>query len=93
NLLRDDGVIFISIDDIELDNLKKLCNDVFGEENFIATIIWRKNYSPKSTAQFFSVDHDYILVYAKNATDWVPNLLPRTEKQNEAYANPDNDPL
>ena len=92
NLLREDGVIFISIDDIELDNLKKLCNDVFGEENFIATIIWRKNYAPKSSAQYFSVDHDYILIYAKNAVDWRPNLLPRTDKQNAIYSNPDNDP-
>ncbi|MBE6070200.1 MAG: site-specific DNA-methyltransferase [Clostridium lundense] len=92
NLLRDDGVIFISIDDVELDNLKKLCNEAFGEENFIATVIWRKNYAPKSSAQYFSVDHDYILVYAKSAVDWRPNLLPRTEKQNAVYSNPDNDP-
>ena len=92
NLLRDDGVIFISIDDIELDNLKKLCNEAFGEENFITTIIWRKNYAPKSSAQYFSVDHDYVLVYAKNAEMWRPNLLPRTEKQNSMYTNPDNDP-
>jgi adenine-specific DNA-methyltransferase len=92
NLLRDDGVIFISIDDIELDNLKKLCNEVFGEENFITTIIWRKNYAPKSSAQFFSVDHDYILVYAKSSVEWRPNLLPRTEKQDSMYSNPDNDP-
>lgn len=92
NLLRDDGVIFISIDDNEVDNLKKVCNEVFGEENFITTIIWRKNYAPKSSAQYFSVDHDYILVYTKNATTWRPNLLPRTEKQNSMYSNPDNDP-
>lgn len=92
NLLRDDGVIFISIDDTELDNLKKLCNEVFGEENFVTTIIWRKNYSPKPSAKLFSVDHDYILLYAKNLTNWVPNMLPRTAKQDEAYQNPDNDP-
>ncbi len=92
NLLRDDGVIFISIDDNELKNLTKLCDEVFGEENFITTIIWRKNYAPKSSAQYFSVDHDYILVYAKSAINWHPNLLPRTEKQNSLYSNPDNDP-
>ena len=91
-LLREDGVCFISIDDVELDNLKKICNEAFGEENFIATIIWRKNYAPKSSAQYFSVDHDYILVYAKSAVTWRPNLLPRTDKQNSLYSNPDNDP-
>ena len=92
NILASDGAIFISIDDHEADNLKKICDEVFGADNFIATIIWRKNYAPKSSAQFFSVDHDYILVYTKDSTVWRPNLLPRTDKQNAIYSNPDNDP-
>ena len=92
NLLADDGVIFISIDDNEQDSLKKVANEIFGASSFIATIIWRKNYAPKSSAQFFSVDHDYILVYAKSAVAWRPNLLPRTDKQNSMYSNPDHDP-
>ena len=92
NMLTDDGVIFISIDDNEQDSLKKIANEIFGPGNFIATIIWRKNYAPKSSAQYFSVDHDYILVYTKCSAIWRPNLLPRTEKQNSMYSNPDNDP-
>lgn len=91
-LLDDDGVIFISIDDAEFYNLRSICNEVFGEQNFITTVIWRKNYAPKSTAKHFSEDHDYILVFGKNADNWVPNKMPRTEKQNKAYKNPDNDP-
>lgn len=92
NLLADDGAIFISIDDNEQDNLKKVANEVFGASNFIATIIWRKNYSPKGTAKHFSEDHDYILVFGKNADNWFPHKMPRTEKQNQAYKNPDGDP-
>lgn len=61
NLLNDDGVIFISIDDNEVDSLRKLCAEVFGEQNFIAQIIWQKVYSPKNSAQWFSEDHDYIV--------------------------------
>lgn len=91
-LLADDGAIFISIDDAEICNLRLLCNDIFGENNFIATIIWRKNYAPKGSAMHFSEDHDYILVFGKNADTWIPNKMPRTEKQNKAYKNPDNDP-
>ncbi|MEW5921405.1 MAG: site-specific DNA-methyltransferase [Bacillota bacterium] len=92
NLLREDGVIFISIDDNEVQNLRLIMNEIFGEENFIATIIWQKVFSPKNTARHFSVDHDYILTYARNADTWVPNLLPRTEKMKGRYSNPDNDP-
>ncbi len=92
NLLRDDGVIFISIDDNEVHNLRKICDEVFGEENFIADIIWQKVFSPKNTAQYFSVDHDYILCYARQATVWRPNLLPRSEEADNRYKNPDNDP-
>ncbi|OQW59898.1 MAG: site-specific DNA-methyltransferase [Nitrospira sp. ST-bin4] len=92
NLLREDGVFFISIDDNEADNLKKLCNEIFGEENFLANIIWQKVYAPKSSAKHFSEDHDYILVFARNAEHWRPELLPRTEEQDSVYKNPDGDP-
>jgi adenine-specific DNA-methyltransferase len=91
-LLRDDGVIFISIDDHEVHNLRMLMNEVFGEENFIATIIWQKVFSPKNSARHFSEDHDYIIVYARNAEIWTPQALPRTEEANARYSNPDNDP-
>ena len=90
-LLSEDGAIFISIDDAEFYNLRSICNEVFGDHNFITTIIWRKNFSPKSTAKHFSEDHDYILVFGKNSDSWVPHKMPRTEKQNKAYKNPDND--
>ena len=91
-LLSEDGAIFISIDDAEFYNLRSICNEVFGESNFITTVIWRKNYAPKGTAKHFSEDHDYILVFAKNADIWTPNKMPRTDKQNKAYKNLDNDP-
>lgn len=92
NLLRDDGVIFVSCDDNEIHNLKALMNEVFGEENFVANIIWQKVYAPKNSARHFSEDHDYIVTYARHADTWRPELLPRTEDQDAHYANPDNDP-
>ena len=92
NLLKDDGVIFISIDDNEVDNLRKVCSEVFGDENFVAQIIWQKVFAPKNTARWFSEDHDYILVYAKSAEQWVPQALPQTEEMLARYKNPDNDP-
>lgn len=92
NLLRDDGAIFISIDDQEYDNLRKLCNEVFGEENFLATVIWQKVFSPKNTAAYFSEDHDYIVVYARSKDAWEPSLLPRSDEIKARYTNPDNDP-
>jgi len=67
-------------------------DEIFGEKNFIATILWQKVYSPKNTAKHFSEDHDYILVYAKCAEAWRPNLIPRSEEQDKAYKNRDNDP-
>ena len=91
-LLAEDGAIFISIDDVELPNTRLLMDEVFGSSNFITTIIWHKNYAPKSSAKFFSEDHDYIVCYAKSKTTWFPNLLPRTEEQDKVYKNPDNDP-
>ncbi len=98
-LLRDDGVIFISIDDHEVHNLRMLMNEIFGEENFIASIIWQKKYSPQNDATYFSDMHDYILVYAKKSKEnkndtsgWTRNLLARTEEQTKRYKNIDNDP-
>jgi len=91
-LLRDDGVIFVSIDDHELPNLRCLMNEIFGEENFIATVIWQKVFSPKNSAKYFSEDHDYIILYARNKTTWLPNLMPRTNDADARYSNPDNDP-
>lgn len=91
NLLRRDGTIFVSIDDHEVHNLRLLMDEVFGPENFIASVIWQKVYSPKSSARHFSDDHDYVLVYARDAETWIPGLLPRTEEQDAAYENPDND--
>lgn len=92
NLLCDNGVIFISIDDHEVDNLRKLCDEIFGGENFIAQIIWQKVFSPKNSAKWFSEDHDYLLVYAKKKDSWTPNMLPQTEEMIARYKNPDNDP-
>jgi len=91
NLLRDDGVIFISIDDNEVDNLRKVCSEIFGEDNFVAQIIWQKVYAPKNTADWFSEDHDYLLVYAREKALWRPQKLPRTEEMEARYKNPDND--
>lgn len=93
NLLRDDGVIFISIDDNEVTNLRKVCDEVFGEENFIAQIIWQKRTSPDAR-RVISPGHEYILVYTKNIqnSNQVIKLLPFSEKDKAAYKNPDNDP-
>ena len=92
NLLTDDGVIFISIDDSEQANLKKICDEIFGDRNFVDTLIWKKLYGGKNDAKWFTHYHDYILVYTKNKLSWYPNLLPRSDKQNDRYKNPDNDP-
>lgn len=90
--LREDGVIFVSIDDNEVASLRKVMDEVFGTTNFVATVLWQKVYSPKNSARHFSEDHDYIVVYAARAETWTPRLLPRTDKQNVAYRNPDKDP-
>lgn len=92
NLLRDDGVIFISIDDNEVDNLKKLCNEVFGEENFVAQLIWERAFSPKNDAKYVSTSHDYILMYTKNLENFTIGQLERSEESESRYKNPDNDP-
>ncbi len=91
-LMADAGVIFVSIDDNELHNLREVMNELFGTENFIATIIWQKVFSPKNSARHFSADHDYVVVYAKSADIWTPNLLPRTQEMDARYTNPDQDP-
>lgn len=92
NLLTDDGVIFISIDDNEQENLKKCCDEVFGTQNFVAQLIWERAFSPKNDARFVSNSHDYVLMYAKDITKYVIGRLPRTEEANARYKNPDNDP-
>lgn len=92
NLLTEDGVIFISIDDNEQENLKKCCDEVFGAQNFVAQLIWERAYAPKNDARFISNSHDYVLMYARDITKFVIGRLPRTEEANARYQNPDNDP-
>ncbi len=92
NLLTDDGIIFISIDDNEQENLKKCCSEVFGGQNFVAQLVWERAFSPKNDARFISNSHDYVLMYAKDITRFVIGRLPRTEEANARYSNPDNDP-
>lgn len=91
-LLRDDGAIFISIDDNEVHHLRLIMDELFGEQNFVATIAWQKKFSRQSDAKWFSDTFEYILVYARNKTIWKPNLLPRTEVQDVRYKNLDDDP-
>lgn len=92
DLLKDDGVIFISIDDNEVHNLRKICDEVFGESNFVNEIIWKKRVSPANDSQWYSSDHEYILVYAKNKNNWFPSKTKRTKEHNKYYKNLDNDP-
>jgi adenine-specific DNA-methyltransferase len=92
SLLADEGVLVVSIDDTELPRLRSVLDEIFGEENFIATIIWQKVYSPKNTAKHFSVDHDYLVVYARSAELWEPQALARTAEMEARYRNPDGDP-
>lgn len=90
--LRQDGAIFISLDDNEIHTLRYAMDQIFGPDNFITTVLWQKVYSPKNSARHFSEDHDYVVVYAKKAETWKPNLIPRSEVQDSAYKNRDNDP-
>src|SRR3989338_5544833 len=90
-LLKETGAIFISIDDNEQAPLRMLCDEIFGEQNFVSTIIWQRAYSPKNQSRHISVDHEYILVYAKDIEHLNVQLLPRTDKMNARYKNPDND--
>ena len=92
NLLTDDGVIFISIDDNEQANLKKLCDEIFGEENFVAQIVWERAFAPVNLKKHFSESHDYIVCYSKNINLSINNGLKRNEEADNRYSNPDNDP-
>lgn len=93
NLLdKENGSIWISIDDDECHYLKVLCDEVFGRSNFIANVIWEKKFSPQNDATWLSDSHDHILVYAKNKAIWRPYLLPRTMDTDKRFKNPDNDP-
>jgi len=91
-LLRDDGSIWITIDDNESHYLKVLCDEIFGRMNFVANVVWQKKYSPQNDAKWLSDSHDHILIFAKNKSIWRPNLMVRTEEMDARYKNPDNDP-
>ena len=92
SLLTEDGVIFISIDENEIQNMRKISDEVFGEANFISQLGWQKVYSPKNQARYFSNDYEFVLCYCKNISVFSINMLPRTEAMNARYKNPDNDP-
>ena len=90
NLLNQRGAICISLDDAEIVNFRQMADEIFGEENFLSTIIWEKVHTRKNSAKTFSVSHDYVVVYAKDKEKWDRILLPR--EGSSAYKNPDNDP-
>lgn len=91
NLLRDDGIIFIAIDDNEQSNLRQVCDQIFGEENFVSQIVWQHSVQPKGYTDIFSVHHNFVLAYSKSDKFKI-SPLSRTEKDNKNYSNPDNDP-
>ena len=91
-LLRDDGSLWITIDDNEAHYLKVLCDEVFGRQNFLCTVVWQKKYAPKADSKFLSESHDFVLVIAKDLNRLQLNRLPKTEKQTTRYTNRDNDP-
>ena len=92
NLLRQDGVIFVSIDDNEVHNLRLMMNEIFGEENFVAQLVWERAYAPKNDAKYVSNSHDYVLMYARSINEFTIGRLKRTDEANARYSNPDNDP-
>jgi len=92
DLLADTGSFWMTIDENEVHRARAILDELFGASQFVATVIWHKIYAPKATVQYFSSDHDYLLVYAKDKDSWQPNLLRRTPEQDEAYRNPDQDP-
>lgn len=92
NLLTDDGAIFISIDENEVCNMKKICDEIFGEENLVGEIIWEKKFAPQNDAKYFSLNHEQVLCYAKYKPNFTRNLLPMTQEQIGRYKNIDNDP-
>jgi len=91
-LLSEDGTLWITIDDNECHYLKVMCDEVFGRVNFIANVIWLKKHTRANDARWFSDNHDHILIFAKNKTEWRPRLLPRTPEMDSRFKNPDNDP-
>jgi adenine-specific DNA-methyltransferase len=91
-LLSEDGSLWITVDDNEAHYLKVMCDEMFGRTNFISNVIWQKRFSPNNTSQFISDSHDHILVYSRDKNRWIINSLPREEKHNQSYKNPDNDP-
>lgn len=92
DLLADDGVIFISIDDNELENLKKICEEIFGESNFVANIVWKHTQQSKNDELHFSRQYNHTVVYAKNKSCLHRFYFERTDEDNKNYSNPDNDP-
>ena len=92
NLLSDDGVIFISIDDNEQENLKKICDEILGSSNFVADVIWKRKRGRDNSAKWFSKSHEYLLIYAKKLQEFNTNYLELNEETKAAYKNPDNDP-
>ena len=92
DLLSIDGVIAISIDDHEVENMKKICNEILGEKNFLACVVWERAFSPVNLKKHFSESHDYILFYAKNINETKCNGLQRSSEADDRYSNPDNDP-
>ena len=92
DLLSEDGAVFVSIDDKEQENLKKIGDEIFGETNFIATIVWQHSIQPKGYLGTFSMQHSYVMIWCKNTENFVLGSLERTEEDNKAYSNPDNDP-
>ena len=91
-LLRDDGSVWMTIDDNEAHYLKVLCDELFGRVNFVANVVWQKKFSPQANAIWLSDSHDHVLVFAKDKSQWRPNLLPRSESADSRYLNPDKDP-
>ncbi len=90
-LLAADGTLWIFLDDNEVHYLKVVCDEVFGRQNFVQTVVWQRKASPANDAKWLSNDHDYLLVYAKNKESWRPNRMGRTADQNAYYTNPDGD--
>lgn len=91
DLLADDGLLIASIDDNEVKNTRNICDEIFGESNFVACVVWQKIHSIKNDAKYFSENHEYAVIYAKSIDKIKINLLPRTEEMNNRYKNPDND--
>lgn len=92
NLLTSDGVVFITIDDVEVAHLRKVADEVFGEANFVANVVWQKKYTRANDARWFSDNHDHVLCYARSKADMTLNLVPRDASQLTAYKNPDGHP-